>query len=275
MNAADLAGYLAALLVFVPGARWLYLMQTVRIPADRTLFIAPSAVALRLGVLSLASGPSLSAGILAGVSAFGGAVFVMLCAFSRQVRTRLPVEVGGAILDFCATDDDGRAFDLASLRGRPLLLKFFRGHWCPYCVAELKRWNELEPELARHGIRIVTVCSDNAEQIRRGRTKHGLRATMLPDPDLTITDVYNLRNPKSFAPKPGVIIPLPIPTTILVDAEGVVRWIDQSEDYMVRSEPSRVREAIRAAFGAEIAVPEVANDAAEQRQSAPVAACCS
>ena len=68
---------------------------------------------------------------------------------------------------------------------------------------------------------------------------------MLPDPDLAITDRYGLRNPKNFAPKPGLIIPLPIPTTILVDADGIVRWIDQATDYMHRSDPERVLTAIR------------------------------
>lgn len=93
------------------------------------------------------------------------------------------------------------------------------------------------------------MCADTAEQIRKGRSKHGLRATMIPDPDLVVTDRFNLRNPKNFAPKPGVIIPLPIPTTILVDAEGVVRWIDQATDYQQRSDPDRVGAAIRQALG--------------------------
>ena len=37
--------------------------------------------------------------------------------------------VGAPILDFEAPDAEGEPFDLATLRGRPFLLKFFRGHW--------------------------------------------------------------------------------------------------------------------------------------------------
>lgn len=112
----------------------------------------------------------------------------------------------------------------------------------------MRRWEELRGELDARGIAIVTVCADTADQIRKGRGKHGLRAVMIPDPELAITDRYHLRNPKNFAPKAGVIVPLPIPTTILVDAAGTVRWIDQATDYMRRSDPDRVLAAIRSSL---------------------------
>jgi peroxiredoxin len=114
----------------------------------------------------------------------------------------------------------------------------------------LRRWEELRPELDRRGIAIVTVSTDTPEEIRAGRAKHGCRAVMLSDADLAATDLYNLRNPRNFAPGVGralpQIRPLPIPTTLLVDAKGIVRWIDQAADYQVRSDPGRVLAAIRA-----------------------------
>jgi peroxiredoxin len=246
---ADLYGYLAAAIAAASGARWLWLMQQVRIPKDRSFFIGASVASALLGMAGLLSGPSMAGGIAAGVSVVSNALFLVLCAMSRQATPTPAVSVGAAIVPFTAVDDEGRTFNLGDLRGRPFLLKFFRGHWCPYCVAELRRWNELLPELDARGIGIVTICSDLPEQIRKGRRKHGLRSVMLSDPELAITDLYNLRNPKSLAPKPGVVIALPIPTTILVDAGGIVRWIDQASDYMQRSDPPRVLAAIRSAFG--------------------------
>ncbi len=245
----DSLGFVATGLMLIQGARWLYLMQRVRIPADRTAHIVASISSALLGVAALYLGTGLAGGVAAVIPIIACLMFLALCAASGQARTTPTIRVGGPVLDFTAHDDGGDAFDLASLRGRPFLLKFFRGHWCPYCVAELRRWNELRPELDARGIEIVTVCADTAEQIRKRRTKHGLAAIMLPDPDLAITDRFNLRNPKGFALKSGVIVPLPIQTTILVDADGIVRWIDQSTDYMVRSEPERVLGAIVAALG--------------------------
>ena len=99
----------------------------------------------------------------------------------------------------------------------------------------------------------MTLCTDRPEEIRSGRSKHGCQAVMLSDADLAVTDLYGLRNPLNFAPgadrKLPQIRPLPIPTTILVDGQGTVRWIDQASDYQVRSAPERVLEAIRTSLG--------------------------
>jgi peroxiredoxin len=241
----DILGLFAGAVIAVAGFRWLRLMRQVRLPDDATPYVVACAVAAALGAGALALGAGVAGGIAAGLAIAGGVAFLALVAASGQARIVPAVAVGGPVLDFVATDDADRPFALASLRGKPFLLKFFRGHWCPYCVAELRRWEELRPDLDARGVEIVTVCADTAEQIRKGRAKHGLRATMVPDPELTITDRYNLRNPKNFALKSGVIVPLPIPTTILVDAAGIVRWIDQATDYMRRSAPERVLAAIR------------------------------
>ena len=48
--------------------------------------------------------------------------------------------------------------------------------------------------------------------------------------------------------KPPGLSGLPVPTTILADAEGVVRWIDQTGNYTIRSQPERVLAALRAAL---------------------------
>lgn len=237
-------GFAAAALILLTGARWMQLMLQGRVRRVAP-YAALNALAALLGALAFVRGPGLAGGIAAGIALLAGLAFLGLYAASGQSKTPAAVAVGDRVLDFVALDDAERPFGLASLAGRPFLLKFFRGHWCPYCVAELRRWQELRPELDAHDVAIVAICADRPDEIRRGRAKHGLDAIFVSDPQLAVTDLYRLRNPRNFAPRPGVIIPLPIPTTILVDAAGIVRWIDQATDYMVRSDPSRVREAIR------------------------------
>ncbi len=92
-------------------------------------------------------------------------------------------------------------------------------------------------------MQLVTLCTDTPEQILRGQKRHGAQAVMLSDPDLEVVDRFNLRNQFNLTPKG--LKPMPIPTTLLVDKDGIVRWIDQAEDYQVRSHPDRVLSALR------------------------------
>ena len=111
----------------------------------------------------------------------------------------------------------------------------------------MRRWEDLRPELDARGIAVVAISADTPEQIRAGRAKHGARVTLLADPGLVVTAQYGLVNRKGVTP--GGLRRLPIPTTILVDADGVVRWLDQATDYQVRSHPDRVLAAIRRTVG--------------------------
>ena len=79
-------------------------------------------------------------------------------------------------------------------------------------------------------------------------SKHGVQATMLADPDLSVTRMLGLENTAPKIKPPG-LAGLPIPTTILIDANHIVRWIDQATDYQVRSAPERVRAALVAGLG--------------------------
>jgi peroxiredoxin len=94
----------------------------------------------------------------------------------------------------------------------------------------------------------VTVCTDSPAKIRAGHAKHELQAAMLSDRELEVTNLYGLRNQAVNTGPPG-IPGQPVPTTILTDAGGVIRWIDQSENYQRRSEPAYVLDAIQTHIG--------------------------
>jgi hypothetical protein len=110
-------------------AVWLRLLRRVRIPTDLRPTMAAHAVAVARGVAAFALGASASGQIFAAVAILGGIVELALQTQSRQARLTPAVAVGGPIIEFTLPDHDGRPFDLATLRGTPFLLKFFRGHW--------------------------------------------------------------------------------------------------------------------------------------------------
>ena len=94
---------------------------------------------------------------------------------------------------------------------------------------------------------MVTVSTDKPETIRQRRGAHGLKASMLSDRDLRVTDAFGLRNQliHSGNPRDEEVEALPVPTTLLVNSLGRVLWIDQSENYQRRSGPEVVFGAIQ------------------------------
>ncbi len=94
---------------------------------------------------------------------------------------------------------------------------------------------------------MVAISPDTHAETAEAVAKHGFTMTMLSDEPLTVVDQYNLRHDRAIAPKPGrpMVRALAVPTTFLVDSAGVVKWIDQAEDYRVRSDADRVLAAIQ------------------------------
>ncbi len=94
---------------------------------------------------------------------------------------------------------------------------------------------------------MLTVSTDHPEEIRTGRRVHGLQATMLSDRTLAVTEAFGLRNQGAHSGNPrDEIEALPIPTSLLVDANGEVLWMDVSDNYQRRSGPEVVLAALRA-----------------------------
>ena len=113
----------------------------------------------------------------------------------------------------------------------------------------MRRLEELRAEFDQRGVLVVTVSTDLPEEIAEERHLHGLQARMLSDQQLTVTDKFGLRNTAVHTAPPGDDTEaLPVPTTLLIDKEGRVLWMDISEDYQRRSDPSVVLAAMREHF---------------------------
>jgi len=69
---------------------------------------------------------------------------------------------------------------------------------------------------------------------------------MLSDRTLAVTDAFGLRNQGAHSGSPrDDIEALPIPTSLLVDADGKVLWMDVSQNYQRRSGPEVILAALQ------------------------------
>ena len=89
----------------------------------------------------------------------------------------------------------------------------------------------------------MVICTDTPETIQEAYPRNGLDAVMLSDRDLTVTDAFGLRN-LGFHSGPGGLEGLPVPTSLLVDPDGKVLWVDQADNYQRRNGPEVVQAAL-------------------------------
>jgi peroxiredoxin len=194
---------------------------------------------------ALLSHPGAVGYVIAGLGLALGGFFSFLTFMSGLPDQRAAVAIGARAPDFSSLDADGREFRLSGLAGSRVLLKFFRGTWCPYCVADLRLWSEQREELRALGLKLVAVSHDSVEELRQFKRGHGWEMTLVADPTLEIIRRYNLQN-RNFTPKGGPFRDMAIPTTILIDKDGKVLWMSQATDFRVRSHPAKVLSDIRA-----------------------------
>ena len=122
-------GFLALMLVVGAATLWFRRAMRVRLPENRTGFVAAWLGGALLGVVSLTQGVGWLGGVAAGLAIFAGAFLLFTVSISAQKLAAGAIGVGATLPDFSAPDENGESFELSSVAGKPLLLKFFRGHW--------------------------------------------------------------------------------------------------------------------------------------------------
>jgi len=129
-----MSGFTLAMLGFglalITVARWAMLLFSVSIPKNRSVFVVLMTLSGGLGIAALTLGTgSWVANTAAGIAIFAGAFFLLTVAIGKQVGGSGQFQVGSTLPDFSAPDENNKIFDISSLSGQPILLKFFRGHW--------------------------------------------------------------------------------------------------------------------------------------------------
>src|SRR5262249_12783617 len=139
-------------------------------------------LALALAGAGFLLGPGVVGYVIGGVAIVPAALFLLATATSGLPNQTLAVAVGDAAPDFSLVDAAGQPFRLSELAGSPVLLKFYRGYWCPYCVAELAQLDRYAEDFAALGVKLVAVGSDRVDELAPFRRKHGWAIRLLAGP---------------------------------------------------------------------------------------------
>jgi peroxiredoxin len=110
---------------------------------------------------------------------------------------------------------------------------------------ELQGLQLKQGEFTRRDTEVVAVVVDPVEQNAQVVRDLGLGYRIVADPSLTMIDAYGLRHDQG-PDEP----PIARPATFLIDADGVVRWRDLTDNYRLRPRPEAILVAIDEIGGA-------------------------
>lgn len=149
-----------------------------------------------------------------------------------------------------------RSEDLLALG--PLVITFFRGRWCPYCMTELEAWQAAYPLVRERGALLIALSPQLVRQNDFTVQRHNLTFPVLSDPGAAVAEQFGITY---TVPEPMqrhyrsilVNIPfvngdqswkLPLPATFIVRQDSTVAFAQAFADHRVRPDPSEVLAAL-------------------------------
>jgi peroxiredoxin len=151
------------------------------------------------------------------------------------------------------TDTGGKKVSLQSLIAeQPIVLIFYRGGWCPYCVTQLKEFEERRADIERAGAKVVAVSTELHEHTAATGEKNKLNYRVLSDPNAIVSRAFgvawaNARYGPGLEKYNGNDKgEIPLGVTYVIDSNATIRWAFLEDDYKKRATPDQAIEAINA-----------------------------
>jgi peroxiredoxin len=174
--------------------------------------------------------------------------------FSTSIEKQI-LPVGAKAPEFALPDFSGRTVrssDLLALG--PLVINFFRGRWCPYCITELEAWRDLYPALRERGALVVGISPQTQRQSDFTAGQHTIPFPLLTDAGCKVAEQFGLvwtlpDYLRRYYLGILVNIPfingddrwrLPLPATYVLGPDGKVLYAEAHADFRVRPEPEDV-----------------------------------
>ena len=170
--------------------------------------------------------------------------------------------VGDTAPDFTLDDAVGNPVALGDLVATgPVVVTFYRGEWCPYCNLQLRALQEALPEIVATGATLVAISPQAPDRALMMTEKHELAFAVLSDLDQSVSEAYKVRfdvtgeledlQVNVFHNDPAEQNAdgrrsLPVPSTFVIDRDGIVRFASVDADWRVRVEPADVVAALQA-----------------------------
>ncbi|OLC98113.1 MAG: hypothetical protein AUH86_05935 [Acidobacteria bacterium 13_1_40CM_4_58_4] len=165
------------------------------------------------------------------------------------------LSLGAKAPAFELKDHNGEPVSFTELLARRrLVICFFRGRWCPFCVGQLEAMNLILPQIAQSGASLVAISPQRVQQSFFMADQHKLRFPLLSDAGNQVARQFGLvyRVPdyqQAVYRRAFINLPfangdesweLPIPATYIFGRDGTALYASANADYMERPEPADI-----------------------------------
>jgi len=145
----------------------------------------------------------------------------------------------------------------------PVIVSFFRGRWCPYCVTELEAWRDLNSRVRSYGALLVGISPQTLRQSDFTVQQHAIPFPLLRDEGCRLAEEFGVAytlSPEMQRHYRSILVNipfinsgtnalavsddgawrLPLPATFVIGQNGMVLFAESHADFRVRPEPEDV-----------------------------------
>ena len=157
--------------------------------------------------------------------------------------------------DFSLPNAFGKKILLSqALKSGIVIIKFYRGEWCPICNLDLRAIQQHLPQIRSLGASLIAISPQRPDDALTAIQKNELEYEVLSDADQEVIKAYNLQ----FDPgedyhqrrdlsvlNGGGLKTLPVPATFIVNTDQIIEAAHVEANYTERMGPREIIEVLK------------------------------
>ena len=158
--------------------------------------------------------------------------------FNRQPSGQL--QIGSTLPHFELMDVAGQVVSPSFFSDKPTIWIFYRGNWCPLCMAQIKELVTRYKELESLGVRIALISPQSHKNTIALAKRFDAPFDFLTDEGNRAAQALGIDHPGGLPMGMQILgydSDTVLPTVIITDTGGRVLWAHETDNYRIRPEP--------------------------------------
>ena len=163
--------------------------------------------------------------------------------------------VGDRAPDFTLPNAFGRKISLSeSLQSGVVIVKFYRGEWCPICNLDLREIQKHVEQIKSLGASVLAISPQRSDDSLTIPQKNDLGFEVLSDADQQVIKAYNLQfDPgEDYHRRRDLTLlngdgskSLPVPATFIINSDSIIEAAHVDANYTERMSPGEMIDVLK------------------------------